>query len=106
MTCGGSFPPFRFAPLPVASTASSTASRGTQDASTPREIQSLSRPSATTPVCVITGDHAGNQPEHTVATRRANQDQLKLSGIGSGGDKSGQRTGALIGAGAVVLAAV
>ncbi len=40
-----------FAPFPVASTASSTASRGTQDASTPREIQSLKRPSATLPVC-------------------------------------------------------
>jgi hypothetical protein len=51
ITCGGSFPPFRFAPFPVASTASSTASRGTQDASTPREIQSLKRPSATLPVC-------------------------------------------------------
>jgi len=32
MTCGGSFPPERFAPLPVASTASSTASLGTADA--------------------------------------------------------------------------
>jgi hypothetical protein len=33
MTCGGSFPPFRLAVFPVAS---STASRGTQDTSTPR----------------------------------------------------------------------
>src|ERR1700677_1058067 len=82
MTCGGSLPPLRFAPFPVAPTASSTASRGTQDASTPREIQSLSRSSATLPVRVITRDHAGNQPEHPVATRRTNQDQLKLSGIG------------------------
>src|SRR6185312_9945084 len=81
MTCGGSFPPLRFAPLPVACTASSTASPGTQDASTPREIQSLSRPSATPPVCVITRDHAGNQPKHPVATRRDERDQNKLSGI-------------------------
>src|ERR1035438_4062297 len=81
MTCGGSFPPLRFAPFPVASTASSTASRGTQDASTPREIQSLKRLSATLPVCVITRDHADSQPKHPVATRRTNQDQLKLSGI-------------------------
>ena len=70
ITCGGSFPPFRFAPFPVASTASSTASRGTQDASTPREIQSLKRPPATLPVCVITRDHAGNQPKHPAATRQ------------------------------------
>ena len=75
-------PPFRFAPLHAASTASSTASRGTQDASTPREIQSLSRPSATTPVCVIPRDHAGQQAKHPAATHRANQDQPKLSGIG------------------------
>jgi len=75
-------PPFRFAPFPVASTASSTASRGTQDASTPREIQSLKRPSATLPACVITRDHAGNQPDTPHATRQGNQDQLKLSGIG------------------------
>ena len=65
-----SFPPFRFAPFPVASTASSTASRGTQDASTPREIQSLKRPSATLPVCVITRDHAGKQPKHPAVTRQ------------------------------------
>ena len=71
----------RFAPLPVASTASSTVSRGTQDASTPREIQSLKRPSATLPVCVITRDHVGDQPKRPVATLRANQDQIKLSGI-------------------------
>ena len=63
MMCGGSLPPFRFAPLPVASTASSTASRGTQDASTPREIQSLKRPSATLPRSTITRDHAGDQPK-------------------------------------------
>jgi hypothetical protein len=39
-------PPFRFAVFPVAFTASSTTSRDTQNASTPREIQSLngSRP--------------------------------------------------------------
>src|SRR5271167_1387727 len=87
MTCGGSFPPFRFAPSPVASTASSTASRGTQDASTPREIQSLSRPSATLPVCVIARDHAGQQAKHPATTRQTNQDQLKLSGIESSGGK-------------------
>ena len=58
MTCGGSFPPARFAALPVASTASSTASRGTPDASTPSEIQSVRRPPATIPVCVIDADHA------------------------------------------------
>ena len=40
------------------------------DASTPREIQSLKRPSATLPVCVITRDHAGNQPKHPAATRQ------------------------------------
>src|SRR5712691_8532843 len=82
MTCGGSFPPLRFAPFPVTSTASSTTSRGTQDASTPREIQSLKRPAATLPVCVITRDHAGCQPEHPEVTHRTDKDQLKLSGIG------------------------
>src|SRR5487761_1692837 len=85
MTCGGHFPPFRLADFPVASTASSTTSRGTQDASTPREIQSLKRVPATSTVCVITRDHAHNQPERPGATRRADQDQLKLSGIGSSG---------------------
>jgi hypothetical protein len=68
--------------LPVAPATSSTASRGTQDASTPREIQSLKRPSATLSVCVISSDHAGNQPKHPPATRQDNQDQLELSGIG------------------------
>src|SRR5487761_1395259 len=82
MTCGGHFPPLRLADFPVASTASSTTSRGTQDASTPREIQSLKRVPATSTVCVITRDHAHNQPERPGATRRADQDQLKLSGIG------------------------
>src|SRR5271169_1095569 len=81
MTCGGSLPPFRLAPLPVTSTASSTASRGTQDASTPREIHSLNR-SATLPVCFITRDHAGSQAQHPAAARPGqNQDQLTLSGI-------------------------
>src|SRR5487761_1209777 len=81
MTCGGHFPPLRLADFPVASTASSTTSRGTQDASTPREIQSLKRVPATSTVCVITRDHAHNQPERPGATRRADQDQLMLSGI-------------------------
>ena len=58
MTCGGSFPPARFAALPVVSIASSTASRGTPDASTPREIQSVRQPPATIPVCVTDADHA------------------------------------------------
>src|SRR5579872_1714205 len=87
MTCGGSFPPARFAALPVTSIASSTASRGTADASTPSEIQSVSRPPATTPVCVIDADHAGPAPAAQVNTRpgnRVNQDQLRLSGIESG----------------------
>lgn len=70
MTCGGSLPPLRLAVLPVACTASSTASRGTQDASTPREIQSLNRPAALS-VCVITREHARNQPKHPSAARRA-----------------------------------
>src|SRR5580698_1646937 len=83
MTCGGSLPPLRFAVLPVTSTASSTASRDTQDASTPREIQSLKRSPATPPVCAITRDHAGNQPKPPGETRQANQDQLMLSGIDS-----------------------
>jgi len=56
MTCGGSFPPRLFADLPAASTASPTMSRSTHDASTPREIQSLSRP-ATHPVCSTNRDH-------------------------------------------------
>src|SRR5487761_1435847 len=81
MTCGGHFPPLRLADFPVASTASSTTSRGTQDASTPREIQSLKRVPATSTVCVITRDQAHNQPERPGATRRADQDQLRLSGI-------------------------
>jgi hypothetical protein len=83
MTCGGSFPPFRFAVLPVASTASSTASRGTQDASTPREIQSLNRSSATPPVCAITRDHPDTRHE----TAGRSQDQPKLSGIESWPDE-------------------
>jgi hypothetical protein len=37
--------------------ASSTTSRGTDDASTPSETQSVSNPPATTSVCVMTRDH-------------------------------------------------
>src|SRR5580698_5953621 len=87
MTCGGSFPPVRFAVLPVAPTASSTASRGTADASTPSEIQSVRRPPATIPVCAIDADHAGPaaaaQAKHQTPAPQANHDQLWLSGIGS-----------------------
>src|SRR6516225_6606797 len=88
MTCGGSFPPARLAPLPAASTASSTASLGTADASTPSEIQSVRRPPATIPVCVIDADHVGPaaaaQAKHQTQVPQANHDQLWLSGIGSG----------------------
>ncbi|MGH3409404.1 MAG: hypothetical protein ACRDRJ_43960, partial [Streptosporangiaceae bacterium] len=62
--------------------------RGTRDASTPREIQSLKRLSAMLPVCVITRDHADNQPKPAGATRQANQDQLRLSGIVPGADEN------------------
>jgi hypothetical protein len=41
----------------------STASLGTEEASTPSEIQSVRRPpAATTPLCVTTSDHAGPRP--------------------------------------------
>src|SRR5262249_61435375 len=74
--CGGTFPPERFAPLPAAATAASTASLGTEEASPPSEIQSVRRPpAATTPLCVMTSDHAG--PRRTTPT----QDQTRLSGI-------------------------
>ena len=63
--------PTRFAVLPVASIASSTASRGTQDASTPREIQSVRRRPATTPVWVIDADHADPQPAAQANNRAA-----------------------------------
>src|SRR6266536_3017950 len=84
MTCGGSFPSDRFACFPAAATASSTASRGTNAASTPRDTQSVSRPSATKPLSAIGRDHAGYQAEHHGATHPRNQDQLRLSGIASG----------------------
>src|SRR6266536_4215669 len=72
------------AQVPAAATASSTASRGTNAASTPRETQSVSRPPApTTPLSAIRRDHVGHQPEHPAATH-PNQDQLRLSGIASG----------------------
>src|SRR6266568_4289526 len=81
MTCGGSFPSDRLACLPAATTASSTASRGTEEASTPSEIQSVSRPPAvTTPFCVIERDLAGRRAEHHGTTRH--EDQFRLSGIG------------------------
>src|SRR5215831_12736363 len=80
MTCGGSFPSERFAPLPAAATASSTASLGTEEASTPSEIQSVRRPpAATTPLCVMTSDLAG-----PAASRRRDapeQDQTRPGGI-------------------------
>src|SRR5487761_1601268 len=83
MTCGGSFPSERFAPLPAAAIASSTASLGTEEASTPSEIQSVRRPpAAITPFCAmnrdLAGPPAGEQPRH------AKQDQTRLSGIGPG----------------------
>src|ERR1022692_32964 len=83
MTCGGSFPSDRLACFPAAATASSTASRGTNAASTPSDTQSVSRPAATTPLSAISRDHAGHQPEHHAATRPGTEDQLRLSGIGS-----------------------
>ena len=56
-------PPERFAPLPAAATAASTASLGTAAASTPGEIQSVRRPpAATTPLSATTSDHAGPRP--------------------------------------------
>src|ERR1017187_9148739 len=75
-------------PLPVsvtrAATSSSTASRGTNAASTPSDTQSVSRPPAvTTPLSAISRDHAGHQPEHPAATRPGTKDQLRLSGIAS-----------------------
>ena len=75
MTCGGSFPSDRLAPLPAAATASSTASLGTEDASTPIETQSVRRPpAATTPLCVMTSDLAGQPPSSSRDTPK--QDQL------------------------------
>ena len=65
ITCGGSLPSDRFACRPVTLTTASTASRGTEDASTPSEIQSVSRPPATTPAfCVTRPDHPGRQADH------------------------------------------
>ena len=57
-TCGGSFPPARRAARPVSATTSSTASRGTQDASTPKDTQSVRRPPPTTPSSATNCDHA------------------------------------------------
>src|ERR1017187_5616149 len=79
MTCGGSFPSDRRACLPAAATASSTASRGTNAASTPSDTQSVSRPPAvTTPLSAISRDHAGHQAQHHAATRPGTKDQLGL----------------------------
>jgi hypothetical protein len=51
--------------LPAAATAASTASLGTEEASTPSEIQSVRRPpAATTPLCATTSDHAGLPASH------------------------------------------
>src|SRR6266566_1099484 len=90
MTCGGSFPSDRFAALPAAATASSTASLGTEEASTPSEIQSVNRPpAATTPLCVMTSDLAG--PAARSRRDAPEQDQTRLSGIdpGPGGHSPG-----------------
>src|SRR5215472_3700195 len=77
--------------------ASSTTSRGTHDAKTPSEIQSVSRPPATTSVCAMTRDHAR---AHPCAKRKPpNQDQLKLNGIailGPKGHRRGYRLNALL----------
>lgn len=82
MTCGGSFPSERLAPLPAAATAASTASLGTEDASTPSEIQSVRRPpAAITPFCVMTRDLAG--PLDNTGRDAPKQDQTRLSGIAS-----------------------
>jgi hypothetical protein len=48
ITCGGSFPSERRAPRPVTRIASSTASRGTDEANTPSETKSVNRLPATT----------------------------------------------------------
>jgi hypothetical protein len=66
----------------AAATASSTASQGTEEASTPSEIQSVRRPlAATTPLCVMTSDLAG--PAANSRRDAPEQDQTRLSGIGS-----------------------
>src|SRR6516162_7459121 len=90
MTCGGSFPSDRFAALPAAVIASSTASLGTEEASTPSEIQSVRRPpAATTPLCAMTSDHA--RPAAALASE---QDQTRLSGIGLRPDRHSPGFGA------------
>src|SRR6266516_4340762 len=81
ITCGGSFPSRRLARRPAVATASSTASRGTDEASTPSEIWSVSRPPATTtPLSAMRCDLAGHPIERRVMTR-TDPDQLWLSGI-------------------------
>ena len=80
----GSLPSDRLACLPAAATASSTASRGTNAASTPRETQSVSRPpAATTPLSAISRDHAGHQAQYRGPTRPTTDINFTLSGIAS-----------------------
>jgi hypothetical protein len=63
ITCGGSFPSERRAPRPVTLIASSTASRGTDEANTPNETRSVNRlPATTSTSCVTPQDHPGWQP--------------------------------------------
>jgi hypothetical protein len=66
--------------LPAAITAASTASLGTEEASTPSEIQSVRRPPpAITPLCDMTSDLAG--PAAHSNRDAPEQDQTTLSGI-------------------------
>src|SRR5215813_4156789 len=66
--------------LPAAVIASSTASRGTEEASTPSGTHPVKRPSAaTTPLCVTTSDLAG--PAVRTGRDAPKQDQTRLSGI-------------------------
>jgi hypothetical protein len=71
ITCGGSFPSERLACLPVTAIASSTASRGTDEASTPSEIRSLARPPAATSAFWVTRrDHQRPRGDHPGTARR------------------------------------
>jgi hypothetical protein len=76
ITCGGSFPSRRFAFLPVTATAPSTASPGTEAASTPRVIWSASGPPATTPLPPTRRDLAGYLFESHVTTRQPSRSTL------------------------------
>ena len=63
--------------VPVAATASSTTSRGTDDARTPSEIQSVTGPPpAMPPVCAMTRDHAEPRPRQH---RDPGQTKINLS---------------------------